>query len=137
MNPRAALFRLWVYGLAALLLVICAFPLAWMVLTSIKPDREILTAVPTFIPSELTIDAYRRLFTSTIFATYFRNSIIVAGLATLLTVAVGTLAAYGITRFRFRGREAPSVIAASSRSSGIDWKKERSSHIENGSEKVA
>ena len=29
----------------------------------------------------------------------------VAGLATLLTVAVGTLAAYGITRFRFRGRE--------------------------------
>ena len=106
MNPRAALFRLWVYGLAALLLVICAFPLVWMVLTSIKPDREILTAVPTFIPSELTIDAYRRLFTSTIFATYFRNSIIVAGLATLLTVGVGTLAAYGVTRFRFRGREA-------------------------------
>jgi ABC-type glycerol-3-phosphate transport system permease component len=105
MNPRAALVRLWIYGLAALLLTICAFPLVWMVLTSIKPDREILTAVPTFIPSELTFDAYRRLFTSTNFAVYFKNSIVVAGAATLLTVAVGTLAAYGMTRFRFRGRE--------------------------------
>ena len=105
MNARAALFRLWVYGLAALLLTICAFPLVWMVITSIKPDREILTAVPTFIPSEVTFDAYVRLFTRTNFATYFKNSVIVAGSATLITVVIGTLAAYGITRFRFQGRE--------------------------------
>jgi ABC-type glycerol-3-phosphate transport system permease component len=104
-NARAALFRLWVYGLAALLLTICAFPLVWMVITSIKPDREILTAVPTFIPSEVTFDAYVRLFTRTNFATYFKNSVIVAGSATLITVVIGTLAAYGITRFRFQGRE--------------------------------
>jgi ABC-type glycerol-3-phosphate transport system permease component len=104
-NARAALFRLWVYGLAALLLTICAFPLVWMVITSIKPDREILTAVPTFIPSEITFDAYVRLFTRTNFATYFKNSVIVAGSATLITVVIGTLAAYGITRFRFQGRE--------------------------------
>jgi len=105
MSPRAALFRLWVYGLAALLLTICAFPLVWMVITSIKPDREILTAVPTFVPSELTFEAYRRLFEQTNFAIYFQNSVVVAGSATVLTVVIGTLAAYGITRFRFRGRE--------------------------------
>lgn len=104
-NARAALFRLWVYGLAALLLTICAFPLVWMVITSIKPDHEILTRVPRLIPSELTFDAYVRLFTRTNFGTYFYNSILVAGSATVLTVAIGTLAAYGITRFRFHGRE--------------------------------
>jgi ABC-type glycerol-3-phosphate transport system permease component len=92
--------------LAAIALVcLCGFPLLWMVLTSIKPDREILTAVPTFWTSDPTLGAYERLFSQTKFLTYFRNSIMVAGGATLLTVLVGTLAAYGITRFQFRGRE--------------------------------
>ena len=76
-----------------------------MVLTSIKPDREILTAIPTFWTAQPTLGAYGRLFSETNFLTYFWNSIFVAGCATLLTVFVATLAAYGITRFRFRGRE--------------------------------
>jgi ABC-type glycerol-3-phosphate transport system permease component len=90
---------------AVVLSLLCGFPLLWMVLTSIKPDREILTAVPTFWTSDPTLGAYQRLFEQTKFLTYFRNSIVVAGSATVLTVLVGTLAAYGITRFRFRGRD--------------------------------
>ena len=41
-----------------------------------------------------------------------------------------------ITRATAIGREAPSVIAASSRSRGIDWKNARRSHMLNGSENV-
>jgi ABC-type glycerol-3-phosphate transport system permease component len=104
-NTRHVLFRLWLYGVAAVLAVVCGFPLAWMALTSIKPNREILTAVPVFWPSEMHFEHYVRLFTTTNFGAYFVNSIVVAGSATLLTVTVGTLAAYGITRFRFQGRE--------------------------------
>jgi ABC-type glycerol-3-phosphate transport system permease component len=108
MNPdvTATLFgRAIVYGAAALLAFLCGFPLLWMVLTSIKPDREILTAVPTFWTLQPTLGAYERLFSSTNFLTYFINSIFVAGCSTLLTIVVATLAAYGITRFRFKGRE--------------------------------
>ena len=108
MTPDATtplLGRLAVYGFAALLAFLCGFPLLWMVLTSIKPDREILTAIPTFWTSQPTLGAYGRLFSETNFLTYFWNSIFVAGCATLLTIVVATLAAYGITRFRFRGRE--------------------------------
>jgi ABC-type glycerol-3-phosphate transport system permease component len=76
-----------------------------MVLTSIKPDREIIQAIPTFFTWDAHLDAYQRLFTQTRFLTYFMNSITVAGGATLLTIAVAVLAAYAITRFRFRGRE--------------------------------
>lgn len=104
-DTKPALGRLFVYGLAALLAFVCGFPLLWMILTSIKPDREILTAIPTFWTSHPTLGAYGRLFSETNFLTYFWNSIFVAGSATLLTVFVATLAAYGITRFRFRGRE--------------------------------
>jgi ABC-type glycerol-3-phosphate transport system permease component len=97
--------RTAVYVSAGILLLICGFPLYWMVLTSLKPDREIIQAIPTFFTWDAHLDAYHRLFTTTRFLTYFINSITVAGGATLLTILVAVLAAYAITRFRFRGRE--------------------------------
>lgn len=102
---RTILASIGRYSAAFGLVLLCGFPLLWMVLTSIKPDREILTAIPTFWTAEPTLGAYQRLFEQTKFLTYFRNSIVVAGGATVLTIIVGSLAAYGITRFQFRGRE--------------------------------
>jgi ABC-type glycerol-3-phosphate transport system permease component len=99
-----------VYGAAAMLVVVCGFPLLWMLLTSIKPDREILNLVPTFWTDSPHLHAYERLFTKTKFLTYFRNSIVVAGCTTILTITVGSLAAYGLTRFRFRGKEFIAAI---------------------------
>ncbi len=104
-GAKKAGLRLWVYGTAALLATICGFPLAWLILTSIKPDREIFAAEPTFWTDLPSLDAYARLFEETNYLTYFINSIIVAGSATLLTIVVATLAAYAITRYRFPGRE--------------------------------
>ncbi len=97
--------RIGVYAGAVVLAFLCGFPLLWMFITSIKPDREILSLIPTFWLSDPTFGAYARLFTQTKFVTYFTNSIFVATATTLLTIVVGTLAAYAITRFRFRGRE--------------------------------
>ena len=107
MSGAARMTLGWIgrYGAAVFLVLLCGFPLFWMALTSIKPDREILTALPTFWISEPTLGAYTRLFEQTKFLTYFQNSIVVAGGATVLTGIVGSLAAYGITRFHFRGRE--------------------------------
>jgi len=104
-TAKKAGLRLWVYGTAALLTTICGFPLAWLILTSIKPDREIFTSEPTFWTDRPSLDAYARLFEETNYLTYFFNSIVVAGSATLLTIIVATLAGYAITRFRFPGRE--------------------------------
>ncbi|MCP5155840.1 MAG: carbohydrate ABC transporter permease [Ectothiorhodospiraceae bacterium] len=94
-----------IYGFAALLLAICGFPLLWMVMTTLKPDSEIITAEPTLWTSAPHLEHYVRLFEQTNFLTYFKNSVLVAGSATLLSIFVATLAGYGITRFRFRGRE--------------------------------
>ena len=107
MSGAARMTLAWIgrYGAAVFLVLLCGFPLFWWALTSIKPDREILTALPTFWISEPTLGAYTRLFEQTKFLTYFQNSVVVAGGATVLTVIVGSLAAYGITRFHFRGRE--------------------------------
>ncbi|MCC7047879.1 MAG: carbohydrate ABC transporter permease [Alphaproteobacteria bacterium] len=103
--PAYVVQRMAVYLFAGVMTLACGFPLYWMALTSIKPDREIIQAIPTFFTWNAHLDAYQRLFTQTRFLTYFTNSITVAGGATLLTIVVAVLAAYGITRVRFRGRE--------------------------------
>ncbi|MBL8701768.1 MAG: carbohydrate ABC transporter permease [Alphaproteobacteria bacterium] len=99
-----------VYLGAALLAFACGFPLFWMALTSVKPDREIITATPSIWTAAPHLDAYRRLFDQTRFETYFLNSIWVAGGSTVMTILVAVLAAYGITRFRFKGRESIATV---------------------------
>ena len=74
-----------------------------MLLTSVRPDRDILSPTPKFWSFEYHWQHYRNLFDLTDFHIYFFNSITVAGTATVLTIFVATLAAYGITRFRFGG----------------------------------
>ena len=95
----------FIYLFALLLTIVCAAPLFWMGLTSIKPDQEILSSPPTLWTNQGSFDAYRRLFANTNFLDYLQNSIVVAAAATLLCVFVATLAGYSVTRFRFWGRE--------------------------------
>ena len=96
-----ALLYLGAAGLAAQ----AVLPLLWMLSTSLKPPREVLATPPTLIPAVPTLENYTRLFGQTAFVRYFVNSVSVAGLTVLLTMAVGAVGAYSLTRFRFPGRE--------------------------------
>jgi len=96
-----ALLYLGAAGLAAQ----AVLPLLWMLSTSLKPPREVLATPPTLIPAAPTLENYARLLGQTAFVRYFFNSVSVAGLTVLLTMAVGAVGAYSLTRFRFPGRE--------------------------------
>ena len=97
--------RMLLYVGALVLVVAAAFPLFWMVSTSLKPSGEIFATPPRMIPAHPTLENFGRLFRETSFLTYFRNSATVALAAVLLTLAVSALGAYGLTRFSFRGRD--------------------------------
>ena len=105
MRTRHGGRRLGLYAGAALLALVGAFPLFWMLSTSLKPSGEIFATPPRMIPMRPTLDNFVRLFTETSFLTYFRNSATVSLTAVLLTLAVSSLGAYGLTRFSFRGRD--------------------------------
>ncbi|PYM59902.1 MAG: ABC transporter permease [Candidatus Rokuibacteriota bacterium] len=96
-----AILYLGAAGLAAQ----AVLPLLWMLSTSLKPPREVLATPPTLIPAAPTLENYARLLAQTAFVRYFVNSVSVAGLTVLLTMAVGAVGAYSLTRFRFPGRE--------------------------------
>jgi ABC-type glycerol-3-phosphate transport system permease component len=93
------------YAAAAVLLVAGAFPLFWMLSTAFKPSAEIFATPPGLVPARPTLGNFRRLFAETNFVTYFENSVTVAVATVLLTLAVASLGAYGLTRYRFRGRD--------------------------------
>jgi multiple sugar transport system permease protein len=95
-------------GLPVLLAVILLWtvvPLAWMVLSSIKPSGELTASTPTlsFTP---TLDHYEALFSGgNNIGPYLRNSLLAAGTSTVIAVGLGCLAGYGLARSRFRGKD--------------------------------
>ena len=92
------------------IVLLVAFPLIWMVLTSLKPQSELFRIPPTFLPESITFEHYRRLLTETPFLTYFRNSMVLAVSTTVLVIIVATLGAYSLVRFRYRGRETLATL---------------------------
>jgi multiple sugar transport system permease protein len=86
------------------LFAFCAFPLYWMVVSSLKVSHELLASPPTFIPHEWELRAYRKLFYETNFWTYVQNTVIVAALVTGIVLVAGVVGAYSLTRYRFPGR---------------------------------
>ena len=86
---------------AALVLAVAAalVPLVWMLQLSFKPNREI-TQEGTLYPHALTLSNYERLFAERNFGMYLRNSLVVTAASVLASLAVGSLAAYAIARFR-------------------------------------
>ena len=91
-------------GLLAVLLVWTLLPFYWMIATSLKADREIYGFEATLYPHRPTLGAYARLFKTTPFMKYVRNSTIIAVGNTLASLALACLAAYALARLRFPGR---------------------------------
>jgi ABC-type glycerol-3-phosphate transport system permease component len=97
-------------------LVVVAYSLApfvWIVIASITPEVTAVAGTPwqstrhvEYFPSAPSIANYATLFANVPFATYFRNSVIVATGTMALTLVVSSLGAYSFARFHFRGRSA-------------------------------
>lgn len=81
--------------------VFCA-PILWMYVASLRPNLDIRTG--SLIPGRLTLDNYVNLFSLGVVQQAFLNSTIVAATSSVAVTVVSTAAAYGLSRFRFRGR---------------------------------
>jgi multiple sugar transport system permease protein len=86
------------------ILVWSAAPFLWQLSTSFQLDKALTGPTPSLLPSPWTIEHYRNIFVEKSFHLYVVNSLIVAGLTTLLALALGSLAAFALSRLRVRGR---------------------------------
>ncbi len=87
-----------------LCLIVALFPIYWMLCTSLKSDGEIYQKIPTMIPKRFTVEAYSYLLTKTNFLNAIKNSLLVATVVSLLSIAVAYPTAYTLARTKFRGR---------------------------------
>ncbi|MFE5908011.1 sugar ABC transporter permease [Streptomyces wedmorensis] len=81
--------------------VIAVFPVLWVLLTSLKPAKY---AITTDFFKETTLENYTNLLKDTPFLTWFANSLLVAGLTTVIGVFISATTGYAVSRFRFPGK---------------------------------
>ncbi len=101
---RFAWSRVGFYLLVALIAISVAAPLLWILKISIVETRELSASPPTFLPHTFTLVHYEKVLGDPLFLRSLLNSLIIAGLTTLIALGFGALAAYPLARLEFRGR---------------------------------
>lgn len=94
------------YGLYLALALVVLFPLAWVLLGSFKNPSEIFSVPTTFFPRDFTWTNYADVIRRTALPTYLINTAIVTGFTLVFTLAIGTVAAYGFSRWDFPFKDA-------------------------------
>ncbi|GAB3813600.1 carbohydrate ABC transporter permease [Micromonospora zhanjiangensis] len=112
-RPRAGRIAANAAGLAVA--AFAAFPVFWMISTSLKPNREIFSTTPRPLPAKPTLEHYRDIFGGQIipgvsFASFLVNSALVAAATVLLSGLIALLAATAVARFRFRFRTTVLIL---------------------------
>lgn len=95
--------------IAVLILIAVVFPVFWIVSMSLDP-RDV-SRPSSLVPAGASLQAYEKVFgkptpNPVSFVELARNSLIIAVGVSVLTVVIGTTAAYAFSRFRFPGRQA-------------------------------
>ena len=93
---RAAMIFLYLVTFA--ILIVIAFPLYWLITTSVKVPADTATAPPVIVPTRFTLDNYRAAFQTPGVAQAFGNSVLVATVSTVLTTFLGSMAAYALAK---------------------------------------
>ncbi|HVE49378.1 MAG TPA: carbohydrate ABC transporter permease [Casimicrobiaceae bacterium] len=85
-------------------LIVLLFPFYWMVITTLKPNEELISREGNpFWVNNPTLAHVKKLLFDTAYPEWLWNTLLIAGVSTFLSIACSVLAAYAIERLRFRG----------------------------------
>ncbi len=105
MGEADLLLPMWLSRLIIVaILVAVIVPVGYMVLMSMTPNYDVASGVISF--ATLTLQNYSSMWSVAPLAQGLVNTLIIAGSSAALSVLVGLMAAYPLTRFTFRGRHA-------------------------------
>jgi arabinogalactan oligomer / maltooligosaccharide transport system permease protein len=100
----------WRHSLAVVALVWSLFPIVFIVSAALNPAGSLQTS--ELLPTSISFSNFGTLFSdaSRPYASWYRNSLLIAGVGALCSVFIGSCAAYAFSRLRFVGRR-PGLLA--------------------------
>lgn len=101
-RPRRDIYRFLNRVLVGLLVLVQVYPLLWLLMTSVRDERDFATGNPFGLPHSFTLDNFSRAFGVGNLWRYILNSFIVTAGADLLIVVCGMMGAYALTVLGFR-----------------------------------
>jgi len=102
------------YVVLAVVAIVWAVPFLWILVSSLKPEENILTYPIRWVPNPITLDNYVGVIRRFPLPKWFLNSVIVSGTTVLISTVVVCLGAYALARMRFRGRNVVYLVILSS-----------------------
>ena len=100
---KKILTRVMMYGVMLFVVIISLFPVLWVINASFKTNAEILSN-PFSLPASLSFDAYKYVFENYNFVRYFGNSLLAAGVSTLVSLMFYAMGAYVLAKYNFPGK---------------------------------
>ena len=93
------------YLLTFIILIFMLAPIIWLLSTSLKERSEMFTFPLRLIPKVFFWENYVKIWNAIPFASYLKNSLLIAVYATLITIFIAALGAYSFSRFNIRGKQ--------------------------------
>lgn len=100
----AVVAKVFTYLFLAIMALIVIFPFYWMIISSLKTLEEYRLPIPTFWPKFFDFENYAEAFQAANLLTYFKNTVIVGLVSTLLSLVVTVLSAFAFARLEFKGK---------------------------------
>ena len=96
--------KILTYAFLAVMALIVIFPFYWMIISSLKTLDEYRYPIPTFWPQTFDFMNYAEAFQAAKLLTYFKNTVIVGVVSTLLSLVITVLSAFAFARLEFKGK---------------------------------
>ncbi|HBI3799518.1 TPA: carbohydrate ABC transporter permease [Enterococcus faecium] len=86
------------------ILLVIAFPFLWLIISSFKHEKDIISFPPRIFADSYTLDNYIKVWTTIPLLDYIKNTVIFAGGTVITSVFFDSLAGYAFARMRFKGK---------------------------------
>lgn len=86
------------------ILLVIAFPFLWLLISSFKHEKDIISFPPRIFADSYTLDNYIKVWTTIPLLDYIKNTVIFAGGTVITSVFFDSLAGYAFARMRFKGK---------------------------------
>ncbi|MFA6846014.1 MAG: carbohydrate ABC transporter permease [Sphaerochaetaceae bacterium] len=96
--------QVWQMIVVILFAIIALFPILWVALSSFKPQSELFCVPMRIFPKHWTLENYAEALLRGSFQIYFRNTVFVSVVSTIITVIINIMAGYALGKYVFPGR---------------------------------